>query len=86
MGSSQSRPAPEIEKELLARAEALNLTSKTDFETDYVVVNEKSNALKSVENQPKRATEVSISTAQEWEKKLLTDPKVRVYSFYIIPH
>ena len=72
MGASQSKlPEPVIEEKLMERLRALEVKeSRVETEKDYVYVDDQTSP------QTKYSSTVSISTAEQWEKELLEDPKV----------
>ena len=76
MGASQSKlPKPLLQEKLTERLHALEVRdTKVEPEKDYVYVEGKNGVSTSpCEHSPT----VSISAAEQWEKELLKDPKVR---------
>ena len=76
MGASQSKlPEPLLQEKLTERLHALEVRdNKVEPEKDYVYVEGKHG----VSVSPcKYSPTVSISAAEQWEKELLEDPKVR---------
>ena len=72
MGASQSKlPEPVIEEKLVERLRALDVKEgRAEAEKDYVYVDD------SRFSPTKYSPTVSVSTAEQWEKELLEDPKV----------
>ncbi len=74
MGASQSKlPEPIIQEKLAERLQALLVKdTQQELEKDYVHVDQEQK-LSTLRYSPT----VSISAAEQWEKELLEDPKVR---------
>lgn len=71
MGASQSKiPEPVIEEQLVESLRALDLKeTRAEAEKDYVYVDD------SKPSDTKYSPTVSVTTAEQWEKELLEDPK-----------
>lgn len=76
MGASESKlPEPVIEEKLMERLRALEVKeSRVEAEKEYVYVDDQTSP------QTKYSSDVSINTAEQWEKELLEDPKVIYHS------
>ena len=74
MGASQSKlPEPVVQKELAERLQALEVKDvHHESDKDYVYINKEQKLSTS-----KYSSTVSINAAEQWEKELLEDPKVR---------
>jgi len=73
MGASQSKlPEPIVQEKLAERLQALLVKdTQHESEKDYVYIEQEQRLSSS-----KYSPTVSISTAEQWEKELLEDPKV----------
>lgn len=82
MGTSQSKASEAaVREQLVERLAALDLkikqqqyTLSDDFEKDYVLLQNTNEAPPSY---GPRHQDISISAAQQWQRELLSDPKVR---------
>ena len=80
MGSQQTKVTPEVvahEKALLDRLRALQLENKEAG--DYVFVHDSANEKRANGGTVavRAAEDISVEQAQEWQKRLLEDPKNR---------
>ena len=79
MGSEQSKTTPEVtmhEKAVLQRLRAMQLENKGD---DYVLVDGDNNEKRSAgaASVVRQAEDLSVDLMQDWQKRLLDDPKNR---------
>ena len=90
MGNAISKSNPTVDEKLVGKLQAMTIPSKSDHDGDYVYLEKEACRLRPsalsidcltsfpASNAERMAytQNISVSTFEQWEKKLLQDPKV----------